>query len=130
MRGRQPRLERHVGVACLCRYAAYKLSCARLIPTATTSTLLFWYTTIFIPPAHPVCILRGKVPCYSYFTSGRCLPPTLTPTHTPGNHTNPSATCPATGSIPAPCSLYPICINYLCTYDLYGPVRKVFDAGR
>ncbi len=20
--------------------------------------------------------------------------------------------------------------NYLCTYDLYGPVRKVFDAGR
>ncbi len=21
-------------------------------------------------------------------------------------------------------------INYLCTYDLYGPVRKVFDAGR
>ncbi len=22
------------------------------------------------------------------------------------------------------------CINYLCTYDLYGPVRKVFDAGR
>jgi hypothetical protein len=21
-------------------------------------------------------------------------------------------------------------INYLCTYDLYGPVRNVFDAGR
>ncbi len=21
-------------------------------------------------------------------------------------------------------------INYLCTFDLYGPVRKVFDAGR
>jgi hypothetical protein len=20
--------------------------------------------------------------------------------------------------------------NYLCTYDLYGPVRNVFDAGR
>ncbi len=20
-------------------------------------------------------------------------------------------------------------INYLCTYDLYGPVRKLFDAG-
>jgi hypothetical protein len=23
-----------------------------------------------------------------------------------------------------------MCYNYLCTYDLYGPVRKVFDAGR
>ena len=23
-----------------------------------------------------------------------------------------------------------ISINYLCTYDLYGPVRNVFDAGR
>jgi hypothetical protein len=23
-----------------------------------------------------------------------------------------------------------ICNNYLCTYDLYGPLRNVFDAGR
>ncbi len=23
----------------------------------------------------------------------------------------------------------PVQNNYLCTYDLYGPVRKVFDAG-
>jgi hypothetical protein len=22
-----------------------------------------------------------------------------------------------------------VIINYLCTYDLYGPVRKLFDAG-
>ncbi len=34
MRSRQPRLERHVGVAWLCCYAAYKLSCAQLIPTS------------------------------------------------------------------------------------------------
>jgi hypothetical protein len=26
--------------------------------------------------------------------------------------------------------LLPMYVNYLCTYDLYGPVRKVFDAGR
>ncbi len=25
--------------------------------------------------------------------------------------------------------LYIVCFNFLCTYDLYGPVRNVFDAG-
>jgi hypothetical protein len=36
------------------------------------------------PPTHPVGILL----CYSFFGSGRCVPPTLTLfTHTPGNHT-------------------------------------------
>ncbi len=34
MRGRQPGLERHVGFAWLYCYAAYKLSCAQLIPTS------------------------------------------------------------------------------------------------
>jgi hypothetical protein len=34
VRGRQPRLERHVGVAWLYCYAAYKRSCAQLIPTS------------------------------------------------------------------------------------------------
>ncbi len=48
VRVRQPELERHVGVAWLCCYAAYKLSCAQLIPTSTTRTLLFWYATIFV----------------------------------------------------------------------------------
>jgi hypothetical protein len=23
-----------------------------------------------------------------------------------------------------------VCISYLCTYDLYGPIRNVFDACR
>ncbi len=26
-------------------------------------------------------------------------------------------------------ALHTVRINYLCTYDLYGPARKVFDAG-
>ncbi len=27
-------------------------------------------------------------------------------------------------------NFYDMQINYLCTYDLYGPVRKVLDLGR
>jgi hypothetical protein len=105
LRGRQPRLERHVGFAWLYCYAAYKLSRAQLIPTSKPEHCR--YATIFIPPAHPVGILRGKVPCYSFFWSGRCVPPTLTPLPTPLATTpNPSATCPVTGSIPAP---FPLC---------------------
>ncbi len=41
MRGRQPRLERHVGVAWLCCYAAYKLSCAQLIQTSKPEQCCF-----------------------------------------------------------------------------------------
>jgi hypothetical protein len=83
-----------------------------------TRTLLLWYATIFVPPAHPVGILRGKVPCYSFFGSGRCVPPTLTPLPTPLATTpNPSATCPVTGSIPAPLSFCSISLFLQPTTD-------------
>jgi hypothetical protein len=42
VRGRRPRLERHVGIAWLCRYAAYSPSRAQLIPKTTTRTLLLY----------------------------------------------------------------------------------------
>jgi hypothetical protein len=35
-----------------------------------------------------------------------------------------------TASPPAPLTIGRIYNNYLCTYDLYGPVHKVSDAGR
>ncbi len=31
---------------------------------------------------------------------------------------------------PSYCPLKILHYNYLCTYDLYGPVRKIFDLGR
>jgi hypothetical protein len=36
----------------------------------------------------------------------------------------------STGRQPPPLASLLYGINYLCTYDLYGPVCKVFDAGR
>ena len=80
VRGRQPRLERHVGVAWLCCYAAYKLSCAQLILTSKPEhcclgTLPFSFLAESVQSTRLSLQPSELAPPPRYLTCKRVLPP-------------------------------------------------------